>query len=395
MTDAAHTARSMWTLFEPIHAVTYFTPESRSAFEQAGLRGFWRGYFAGRAAPLGPVGAAVVTASFFGFAPALVARAIPGVWDLISPADALRTRLAGPTGRSGPAPRTGGRSGQGRRTALAGDRRTGLRGPGAGRGQRRAVGRFPGGDGSVCRPWPGSGRLPPCSASTAATGISPRWPRRASTAARPWCCGAASTCGGRTCSRYGAGPTSSGTTRSRDWPTAAGSARTDHSPPRGGRRTRRGGRNRPGRGAAMGTARRRGYRGTRGGAHPDRAGVRERCSPIPAPSGYPPRAARADPALPVPQIRASRAASSDGGRAAARVRFPARRAGLRARSQDVGLGRRSGRGRRRHRQIRADAGTVIVPEGVLQIDQVAAGSVRVITRPPPGSYVTSTSPVTS
>jgi len=30
-----------------------------------------------------------------------------------------------------------------------------------------------------------------------------------------------------------------------------------------------------------------------------------------------------------------------------------------------------------------------------QIDQVAAGSVRVITRPPPGSYVTSTSPVTS
>jgi hypothetical protein len=95
--DAAKTARSMWTLFEPIHAVIYFTQESRSAFEQAGLRGFWRGYFAGRAAPLGPVGAAVVTASFFGFAPGMVARAIPGVWELISPADALRTRLAGAT----------------------------------------------------------------------------------------------------------------------------------------------------------------------------------------------------------------------------------------------------------------------------------------------------------
>jgi helix-turn-helix protein len=40
----------MWTLFEPVHAVTYFAPEARSAFEQAGLRGFWRGYFAGRAA---------------------------------------------------------------------------------------------------------------------------------------------------------------------------------------------------------------------------------------------------------------------------------------------------------------------------------------------------------
>jgi hypothetical protein len=93
--DAAHTARSMWTLFEPIHAVTYFAPEARAAFEEAGLHGFWRGYFAGRAAPLGPAGAAVVTASFFNFAPAFVARAIPAVWDLITPEDALRTRLAG------------------------------------------------------------------------------------------------------------------------------------------------------------------------------------------------------------------------------------------------------------------------------------------------------------
>ncbi len=95
MADAAHTARSMWTLFEPIHAVIYFAPESRAAFEEAGLRGFWRGYFAGRAAPLGPAGAAVVTASFFNFAPAFVARAVPAVWDLITPEDALRTRLAG------------------------------------------------------------------------------------------------------------------------------------------------------------------------------------------------------------------------------------------------------------------------------------------------------------
>jgi hypothetical protein len=85
----------MWTLFEPIHAVTYFAPEARSAFEQAGLRGFWRGYFAGRAAPLGPAGAAVVTASFFTFAPGFVARAVPGIWELITPEDALRTRLAG------------------------------------------------------------------------------------------------------------------------------------------------------------------------------------------------------------------------------------------------------------------------------------------------------------
>src|SRR5690349_8855717 len=87
----------MWTLFEPVHAVTYFTADSRSAYEQAGLRGFWRGYFAGRAAPLGAVNAAVVTASFFNFAPAFVGRAIPGVWELITPEEALRARLEGAT----------------------------------------------------------------------------------------------------------------------------------------------------------------------------------------------------------------------------------------------------------------------------------------------------------
>jgi len=95
--DAASTARTMWTLFEPVHAVTYFTADSRSAYEQAGLRGFWRGYFAGRAAALGTVNAAVVTASFFNFAPAFVGRAIPGVWELITPEEALRARLEGAT----------------------------------------------------------------------------------------------------------------------------------------------------------------------------------------------------------------------------------------------------------------------------------------------------------
>jgi hypothetical protein len=93
--DATHTARSMWTLFEPIHAVTYFAPAARSAYEQAGLRGFWRGYYAGRAAPLGAAGAAVVTASFYTFAPAFVARAIPAVWELITPERALRARMSG------------------------------------------------------------------------------------------------------------------------------------------------------------------------------------------------------------------------------------------------------------------------------------------------------------
>jgi Helix-turn-helix family len=91
------TAREMWRLFEPIHAVTYFAPQARAAFEEAGLRGFWRGYFAGRAAPLGPVAAAPVTASFFGFAPRMVERALPAVWELAAPERALEVRLAGAT----------------------------------------------------------------------------------------------------------------------------------------------------------------------------------------------------------------------------------------------------------------------------------------------------------
>src|SRR5262249_6939844 len=88
-------AGAMWTLFEPVHDVTYCAPEALSAFTEAGLRGYWRGYFAGRAAPLGGARAAVVTASFFNFAPSFVARAIPGVWDLITPADAIAAREAG------------------------------------------------------------------------------------------------------------------------------------------------------------------------------------------------------------------------------------------------------------------------------------------------------------
>jgi hypothetical protein len=95
MTEAAATARQMWSLFEPVHVVSYFAAEPRAEFERAGLRGFWRGYFAGRAAPLGRAEAAPVTAAFFSFAPSMVARALPGVWELISPEAALRARAAG------------------------------------------------------------------------------------------------------------------------------------------------------------------------------------------------------------------------------------------------------------------------------------------------------------
>jgi hypothetical protein len=93
--EARLRARQLWTLFEPIHIISYFTPEPRQAFEQVGLRGFWRGYFAGRAAPLGEVGAAPVIAAFFSFAPVMVSRALPVTWTLITPGEALAVRQAG------------------------------------------------------------------------------------------------------------------------------------------------------------------------------------------------------------------------------------------------------------------------------------------------------------
>jgi len=85
----------MWTHFEPVHAVTYFHPRARAAFEAVGLRGYWRGYFAGRAAPLGATEAAPVIATFFSFAPPMVTRALPAVWRLATPQEALRARLTG------------------------------------------------------------------------------------------------------------------------------------------------------------------------------------------------------------------------------------------------------------------------------------------------------------
>jgi hypothetical protein len=85
----------MWQTLEPYHAVTYFSAESRTAFKDVGLRGFWMGYFAGRAAPMGPVGPGVVTATFFGFRHDMVARALPDAWSFASVTDVLAARLRG------------------------------------------------------------------------------------------------------------------------------------------------------------------------------------------------------------------------------------------------------------------------------------------------------------
>ncbi|HUJ04960.1 MAG TPA: hypothetical protein VLX31_02500 [Streptosporangiaceae bacterium] len=88
-------ARRLWEAVEPIHAVVYFAAEPAEAARQAGLKGFWMGYFAGRVAPLGPVPPEAVAAMAYGFAPAMVARAIPDAWRLADPRAVLGARTHG------------------------------------------------------------------------------------------------------------------------------------------------------------------------------------------------------------------------------------------------------------------------------------------------------------
>jgi hypothetical protein len=88
-------AREVWLLAEPYHAVAYFAPEVSEAWTDAGLKGFYMGYFAARAAPMGPVGPAVVEATFYVFHPDRVRRAIPDAWHYASPDAAMTARDEG------------------------------------------------------------------------------------------------------------------------------------------------------------------------------------------------------------------------------------------------------------------------------------------------------------
>jgi hypothetical protein len=88
-------ARRLCELVEPIHLVTYFAPEPTEALTALGLRGYWDGYFAGRAGPLGPVSAELVHAIFYNFADGEVARHIPRIWGITTPDAALAARERG------------------------------------------------------------------------------------------------------------------------------------------------------------------------------------------------------------------------------------------------------------------------------------------------------------
>lgn len=84
----------MSELVEPIGTVT-FSAVPNEAFLALGMRNYWDGYFAGRAAPLGSASAEVVHAVFYNFADGEVARHIPWVWGKITPQEAIAVRERG------------------------------------------------------------------------------------------------------------------------------------------------------------------------------------------------------------------------------------------------------------------------------------------------------------
>lgn len=91
MTTEMTTARACWRTLEPYHGMIYFVPEAADAYAAEGVTGR-SGYFASRSAPMGAVRPLVVQATFFNFHPALVDRAMAGVWDTTTPLAMLAAR---------------------------------------------------------------------------------------------------------------------------------------------------------------------------------------------------------------------------------------------------------------------------------------------------------------
>lgn len=84
-------ARRLWSRFEAVHVLAYFAPTVAAAQAELGLTDRMVGYVASRSAPMGPVGPEPVTAAFYGFAPRMIARALPAAWDVAAPEVVLAT----------------------------------------------------------------------------------------------------------------------------------------------------------------------------------------------------------------------------------------------------------------------------------------------------------------
>jgi hypothetical protein len=91
VSDRSSNIRRMFELVEPIATVA-FSDLPTKAFLALGMRNYWDGYFAGRAAPLGLAPPEVVHAVFYNFADGEVARHIPWVWEKTTPREAIAVR---------------------------------------------------------------------------------------------------------------------------------------------------------------------------------------------------------------------------------------------------------------------------------------------------------------
>jgi hypothetical protein len=87
-----HHVRMLTHALEAIHALAYFDRDVMDAWAAVGLKGYWMGYFASRAAPMGAVTAGTVEATFPSFAPRRIRRAIPDAWSFAAPGEVLAAR---------------------------------------------------------------------------------------------------------------------------------------------------------------------------------------------------------------------------------------------------------------------------------------------------------------
>ncbi|WP_369231485.1 hypothetical protein AB5J56_08145 [Streptomyces sp. R21] len=87
-----HAGRRCHNVLNPLHSTHYFSPDLGRELAAAGIEDRSAAYFAVRAAAMGPVGAGVVTATFYNFSHDLVARHVPAVWATASPETVLAAR---------------------------------------------------------------------------------------------------------------------------------------------------------------------------------------------------------------------------------------------------------------------------------------------------------------
>lgn len=85
-------ATAFWGSIEAVHDVVYFAPDTQQRYEAVGLKGYWMGYLASRSAALGTPPPEVVVAAFHGFAPGMVARALPDAWGMAAREEILAAR---------------------------------------------------------------------------------------------------------------------------------------------------------------------------------------------------------------------------------------------------------------------------------------------------------------